>query len=126
MKEQTSVKSFGILFFLVFLIIGFWPKIAGDEIRLWSIIISIIFLVLGLINSKVLVPLNKYWIKLGEFLGKIIAPIVMLIIYFVIVTPIGLLLKMFQKDILNVKSDKKLNSYWIERDKDLGPMKNQF
>ena len=126
MKEQTSVKSFGILFFLVFLIIGLWPKIAGDEIRLWSIIISIIFLVLGLINSKVLVPLNKYWIKLGEFLGKIIAPIVMLIIYFVIVTPIGLLLKIFQKDILNVKSDKKLNSYWIERDKDLGPMKNQF
>ena len=126
MKEQTSVKSFGILFFLVFLIIGFWPKIAGDEIRLWSIIISIIFLVLGLINSKVLVPLNKYWIKLGEFLGKIIAPIVMLIIYFVIVTPIGLLLKIFQKDILNVKSDKNLNSYWIERDKDLGPMKNQF
>ncbi len=126
MKEQTSVKSFGILFFLVFLIIGFWPKIAGDEIRLWSIIISIIFLVLGLINSKVLVPLNKYWIKLGEFLGKIIAPIVMLIIYFVIVTPIGLLLKIFQKDILNVRSDKNLNSYWIERDKDLGPMKNQF
>ena len=126
MKEQTSVKSFGILFFLVFLIIGFWPKIAGNEIRLWSIIISIIFLVLGLINSKVLVPLNKYWIKLGEFLGKIIAPIVMLIIYFVIVTPIGLLLKIFQKDILNIKSDKKLNSYWIERDKDLGPMKNQF
>ena len=126
MKEKTSVKSFGILFFLVFLIIGFWPKISGDEIRLWSIIISIIFLVLGLINSKVLVPLNRYWIKLGELLGKIIAPIVMLIIYFVIVTPIALLLKIFQKDILKIKFDKKLNSYWIKRDKDLGPMKNQF
>tara|TARA_B100001059_G_scaffold231566_1_gene267610 strand:- start:4011 stop:4391 length:381 start_codon:yes stop_codon:yes gene_type:complete len=126
MKEQTSVKSFGILFFFVFLTIGFWPKISGEEIRLWSIIISLTFLILGLINSKILVPLNKYWIKLGELLGKIIAPIVMLVIYFVIVTPIALLLKIFKKDILKLKLDKKLNSYWIQKDKDLGPMKNQF
>ena len=126
MQEQTSVKSFGILFFIVFLIIGFWPKISGEEIRLWSIIISLIFLILGLINSKILIPLNKYWIKLGELLGKIIAPIVMMIIYFVIVTPIALLLKIFKKDILKLKLDKKVYSYWIQKEKDLGPMKNQF
>tara|TARA_Y100000992_G_C21120967_1_gene421851 strand:+ start:92 stop:472 length:381 start_codon:yes stop_codon:yes gene_type:complete len=126
MKEQKSVKSFGILFFIVFLIIGFWPKISGEEIRLWSIIISLIFLILGLINSKILIPLNKYWIKLGELLGKIIAPIVMMIIYFVIVTPIALLLKIFKKDILKLKLDKKVYSYWIQKEKDLGPMKNQF
>ena len=126
MQEQTSVKSFGILFFIVFLIIGLWPKISGEELRLWSVIISIIFLVLGLINSKILIPLNKYWIKLGELLGKIIAPIVMMIIYFVIVTPIALLLKIFKKDILKLRLDRKVDSYWIQKEKDLGPMKNQF
>ena len=126
MKEQTSVKSFGILFFIVFLLIGLWPKISGEELRLWSVITSFIFLILGLINSKILIPLNKYWIKLGELLGKIIAPIVMMIIYFAIVTPIALLLKIFKKDILKLKLDKKVDSYWIQKEKDLGPMKNQF
>jgi len=126
MKEQTSVKSFGILFFIVFLLIGLWPKISGEELRLWSVITSFIFLILGLINSKILIPLNKYWIKLGELLGKIIAPIVMMIIYFIIVTPIALLLKIFKKDILGLKLDTKVDSYWIQKEKDLGPMKNQF
>ena len=126
MKEQTSVKSFGILFFIVFLLIGLWPKISGEELRLWSVITSFIFLILGLINSKILIPLNKYWIKLGELLGKIIAPIVMMIIYFAIVTPIALLLKIFKKDILKLKLDKKVDSYWIQKEKELGPMKNQF
>ncbi len=126
MKEQTSVKSFGILFFIVFLLIGLWPKISGEELRLWSVITSFIFLILGLINSKILIPLNKYWIKLGELLGKIIAPIVMMIIYFIIVTPIALLLKIFKKDILGLKLDTKVDSYWVQKEKDLGPMKNQF
>ena len=126
MKEQTSVKSFGILFFIVFLLIGLWPKISGEELRLWSVITAFIFLILGLINSKILIPLNKYWIKLGELLGKIIAPIVMMIIYFIIVTPIALLLKIFKKDILGLKLDTKVDSYWIQKEKDLGPMKNQF
>ena len=126
MKEQTSVKSFGILFFIVFLLIGLWPKISGEELRLWSVITSFIFLILGLINSKILIPLNKYWIKLGELLGKIIAPIVMMIIYFIVVTPIALLLKIFKKDILGLKLDTKVDSYWIQKEKDLGPMKNQF
>ena len=126
MKEQTSVKSFGILFFIVFLLIGLWPKISGEELRLWSVITSFIFLILGLINSKILIPLNKYWIKLGELLGKIIAPLVMMIIYFAIVTPIALLLKIFKKDILKLRLDKKVDSYWIQKEKDLGPMKNQF
>ena len=79
-----------------------------------------------MINSKILVPLNKYWIKLGEILGKIIAPLVMMVIYFVIVTPIAVLLKIFKKDILNLKLDNKINSYWIQKKQDLGPMKNQF
>ena len=126
MKKQPSVRSFGILFFIVFIVIGLWPIISGGDIRFWSIIISLIFLILGVINSKILVPLNKYWIKLGEILGKIIAPLVMLVIYFAIVTPIALLLKFFRKDILNLKLDDKTDTYWIQKKQDLGPMKNQF
>ena len=126
MKKQSSVRSFGILFFIVFLIVGLWPIIKEGEIRFWSIILSFTFLILGIINSKILIPLNKYWIKLGEILGKIIAPLVMLVIYFAIVTPIALLLKIFRKDILNLKLDEKTDTYWIQKKQDLGPMKNQF
>ena len=126
MKKQSSVRSFGILFFIVFLIVGLWPIIKEGEIRFWSIILSFTFLILGIINSKILIPLNKYWIKLGEILGKIIAPLVMLVIYFAIVTPIALLLKIFRKDILNLKLDDKTDTYWIQKKQDLGPMKNQF
>lgn len=126
MKKQSSVRSFGILFFIVFLIIGLWPIINDGEIRFWSILLSFTFLILGIINSKILIPLNKYWIKLGEILGKIIAPLVMMVIYFAIVTPIALLLKIFRKDILNLKLDDKTDTYWIQKKQDLGPMKNQF
>lgn len=126
MKKQSSVRSFGILFFIVFLIVGLWPIINDGEVRFWSILLSFTFLILGIINSKILIPLNKYWIKLGEILGKIIAPLVMLVIYFAIVTPIALLLKIFRKDILNLKLDEKTDTYWIQKKQDLGPMKNQF
>lgn len=126
MKKQSSVRSFGILFFIVFLIVGLWPIINDGEVRFWSILLSFTFLILGIINSKILIPLNKYWIKLGEILGKIIAPLVMLVIYFAIVTPIALLLKIFRKDIINLKLDDKTDTYWIQKKQDLGPMKNQF
>ena len=86
-----SNRSFGIVFFVVFLIIATYPLINGDELRLWSLIISIVFLFLGLVNSKILNPLNKVWFKFGIFLGKIISPLVMGIIFFLVVTPIGLI-----------------------------------
>lgn len=126
MKKQSSIKSFGILFFFVFLIIGFWPLLYDNEVRIWSVIISLIFLLLGLIKSKILIPLNNYWIKLGEILGKIVAPIVMLIVFLLVVTPMACLVKLFGKDLLNLKFNKKINSYWLSREKKLGPMKNQF
>ena len=94
MDKISSNRSFGILFSIVFAIIAFWPTINGNPLRLWSIPISVIFLVLGLLNSKLLNPLNIVWIKFGELLGRIIAPIVMAIIYFIIVTPIGLFLSL--------------------------------
>ena len=126
MKKQSSIKSFGILFFFVFLIVGLWPLLNDKEIRIWSIILSVIFLVLGLTESRILNPLNNYWIKLGEILGKIIAPIVMLIVFMGVVTPMAFLVKLFGKDLLNLKFNKKANSYWLQRQKKIGPMKNQF
>ena len=126
MKKQSSIKSFGILFFFIFLIIGLWPLLSDKEIRIWSVILSLIFFFLGLTKSKILIPLNNYWIKFGEILGKIVAPIVMLIVFLGIVTPMAFLVKLFGKDLLNLKFNKKINSYWLNRQKKLGPMKNQF
>ena len=120
-----SNRSFGIVFFLVFLIIATYPLINGNELRLWSIVISIIFLLLGLINSKILNPFNKLWFKFGIFLGKIISPLIMGIIFFLVVTPIGLLMRLLNKDLLNLKFNNN-SSYWIEKTEPKSKMKNQF
>ena len=125
MDKISSNRSFGILFSIVFAIIAFWPTINGNPLRLWSIPISVIFLVLGLLNSKLLNPLNIVWVKFGELLGRIVAPIVMAIIYFIIVTPIGLFMRLIGKDLLNIKFSKS-NTYWIKREKKVGSMKKQF
>ena len=125
MDKISSNRSFGILFSIVFAIIAFWPTINGNPLRLWSIPISVIFLVLGLLNSKLLNPLNIVWVKFGELLGRIIAPIVMAIIYFIIVTPIGLFMRLIGKDLLNIKF-LKANTYWIKREKKISSMKKQF
>ena len=120
-----SNRSFGIVFFVVFLIIATYPLINGDELRLWSLIISIVFLFLGLVNSKILNPLNKLWFKFGIFLGKIISPLVMGIIFFLVVTPIGLLMRLLNKDLLNLRFNNN-GSYWIEKTELKSKMKNQF
>ena len=125
MKKKNSNRSFGILFFVVFLIISLWPLLKGNDLRIWSLIISILFLILGLLKSKFLTPLKRIWIKFGELLGKIISPIILAIVFFIVITPIGLFMKILRKDLLNIKFTKD-KSYWIKRDKDLGPMKNQF
>ena len=126
MKTKSSVKSFGILFFIVFLLIGVWPLLNDNNLRIWSLVLSAIFLILGLIESKILIPLNKYWVKFGQLLGKIIAPIVMAVIFFLVLTPISLMLKIFKKDVLRLALSKKKESYWILREKDLGSMDRQF
>ena len=126
MKSQSSNKSFGLLFFVVFLIIGLWPLKNGENLNVYFIIASVVFLILGLLNSKLLTPLNKSWIKLGEILGIIIAPIVMALVYFVILTPVSFIVRMFGKDLLNLKFLKEKDTYWIKRKKSLGSMKKQF
>jgi len=122
----SSSRNFGIVFFALFLIIGLWPILNDENIRLWSIFISLVFLILALFKSKILSPLNILWSKLGIFLGLIVAPLVMCLIFFLVVTPIGFLMRLIGKDILNLKYNKNINTYWINRDKGNSSMKRQF
>ncbi|MDB3888591.1 SxtJ family membrane protein [Candidatus Pelagibacter sp.] len=121
----SSNRSFGIVFFIVFLIIAIYPLINDGSLKLWSLIISIIFLILGAINSKILAPLNKIWFKFGIFLGKIVSPLVMGIIFFLVVTPTAILMRIFNKDLLSLKYNRD-KSYWIEKNEPRSKMKNQF
>ncbi len=120
-----SNKNFGIVFFIVFFSIAIYPLVKNSDIRVWSLVVSIIFLVLGLINSKLLTPLNKLWFKFGILLGRFFSPIIMGAIFFFVVTPTGLILRIFGKDILNLKKNS-LNSYWIDCKEEKKNMKNQF
>ena len=121
----SSNRSFGIVFFVVFLLVALYPLTNKGDIIIWSLIISLIFLILGLVNSKILTPLNKIWFKLGIFLGKIISPLIMGMIFFFVVTPIGLIMKALGKDILNLKYNTN-KSYWIKKSGPKSKMKNQF
>ena len=123
--KPGSNKSFGIVFFIVFILITLYPLTYGGEIRIWSLLISIIFLISGLLNSKILTPLNKIWFKFGIFLGKIVSPIVMGVVFFMVVTPIGLIMRLLKKDVLGLKYNKD-KSYWIEKNGPKSKMKNQF
>ena len=124
-SKISSNRSFGIVFFIVFLLVAVYPLINNEGIRVWSLIISLVFLILGLLKSRVLTPLNIVWIKFGILLGKVIAPIVMGMIFFLVVTPIGILMKILNKDLLNLKFNSK-KTYWIEKTDPKSKMKNQF
>ena len=121
----SSNRSFGVVFFVVFLLIAIYPLSYNGEIRIWSIVISFIFLILGLLKSKILTPLNKLWFKFGILLGMIFSPLIMGIIFFVVVTPIGLIMRILGKDLLNLKYNSN-KSYWIEKSGPKSKMKNQF
>ena len=121
----SSNRSFGIVFFIVFLLIALYPLLKGNDLRIWSLIISLVFLILGLINSKILTPLNRLWFKFGLLLGRFISPLIMGIIFFVVVTPIAIIMRLLKKDLLNLKYNKK-ETYWIDKSGPKSKMKNQF
>ena len=121
----SSNRSFGIVFFIVFLLIALYPLLKSNDLRIWSLVISFVFLVLGLINSKILTPLNRLWFKFGLLLGRFISPLIMGIIFFVVVTPIGIMMRLLKKDLLNLKYNKK-ETYWIDKSGPKSKMKNQF
>jgi hypothetical protein len=129
MKELNKISkknniSFGILFFSFFAIIGLYPLISNDSIKIWSIILSSLFLIITIINPNLFTFLNKLWIKFGILLGEIISPIVMGLVFFFVVTPIGIFVKILKKDVMGLK--KGVTSYWITRKDKVQSMKKQF
>ena len=128
-KDQVKIssnRSFGFLFFVVFFVISLWPLKSQGDLRLWALILSLVFLVLGVLNSKFLAPLNKLWFKFGILLGSIVSPIVMGAVFFIVVTPIGLIMRLLGKDLLRINKNKTISTYWINRDKQKTTMKKQF
>tara|TARA_B100000768_G_C11222123_1_gene351031 strand:- start:800 stop:1189 length:390 start_codon:yes stop_codon:yes gene_type:complete len=123
--KLSSNRSFGLVFFIVFLIIALYPLTNQEDTRIWSLLVSFIFLILGLLNSRLLLPLNKLWFKFGIFLGNLISPIVMGIIFFLVVTPTALIMRLLGKDVLNLKKNNK-NSYWIDKNNSNNKFKKQF
>ena len=122
----SSNRNFGLVFFIVFLIVALWPLKYEEDIRLWSLVLSIIFFILGILNSQLLTPLNKLWFKFGMFLGLIVSPIVMGIVYFLVVTPIGIFMRLLGKDLLKTSKAKNASTYWIKRINKQSTMKKQF
>ena len=131
MRQDSKIKmgsnrSFGLVFFAVFLIIAMWPLLKGGRIINFALYISIIFLLLGLLKSNLLTPLNKLWFKFGLLLGSFISPIVMGIVFFLVVSPTGFIMRIFRKDLMRKKNNKEIKSYWINRPKQKSSMKQQF
>ena len=122
-KRKNNI-TFGILFFIFFLIVGLYPLISNEPIRIWSIIVSLVFLTVTIIKPNLFTFLNKLWIKFGILLGKIMSPIVMGLVFFFVVTPIGIFVKVLKKDVMSLKRGK--FSYWITRDDKIQSMKKQF
>ena len=122
----SSNRNFGLVFFFIFLVVSIWPLTHNESPRIWSAIISLAFLILVLTRSKLLTPLNRLWAKFGIILGAIIAPIVMGVVFFLVITPIGLVMKIIGKDLLSIKYDKKKETYWVKRDRPTSTMKQQF
>ena len=126
LEKISSNRSFGLVFFAVFLIISLWPLKSGGDLIIWAAVLSLIFLTLGILNSILLYPLNKLWNYLGIFLGMVVSPVVMGIIFFFVVSPIGIIMRIFRKDLLRLKVNKNVKSYWINKQKIKSTMKNQF
>ena len=124
--QISSNRNFGLVFFIVFLIVALWPLKYEENIRLWSLALSIVFFILGILNSKLLAPFNRLWFKLGIFLGTIVSPFVMGLIYFLVVTPVGIFMRLLGNDLLKMNKEKNTSTYWIKRDKQQSTMKKQF
>lgn len=124
-KKKDTNRSFGILFFIVFFIISIWPNLSGGELRLWSFVLAIIFLIMGVTKSRFLTPLNIAWIKFGEFLGAIITPVIMGQVFFLVVLPIGIFMRVLGKDFLSLKFNKNIGTYWNKKNSKIN-FNNQF
>jgi len=128
-KQEIKINkknniTFGILFFIFFLIIGLFPLVSVGVIRIWSVVLSLIFLIITIIRPNLFTFLNKLWIKFGILLGKIISPLVMGLVFFIVVTPVGMLVRILKKDTMGLKRG--ASSYWINKEDKIQSMKKQF
>jgi len=123
-EDKKNNIIFGILFSIIFLLISVYPLFKNENLNIWSLLIAIVLLLITILKPSIFRPLNKIWIKFGVFLGKFISPIIMFIIFFAVVTPTGILMKIFRKDTMNLKSNR--SSYWINRSSKPGKMNKQF
>lgn len=125
----SSNQVFGLVFAGFFTILGLWPLIGAAGPRLWCLGVAVAFAVVAVLRPGLLAPFNKLWTKFGLILHRVVNPIVMGLVFFVTITPMGLIMRMFGKDLLNLKFDPNRQSYWIERQPP-GPapesMKHQF
>ena len=124
--KVSSEKNFGFIFTIFFVIIGIYPLWYGNNIRLWSLVLAFIFLFITIFLPRVLIVPNKLWFIIGKLLGNIVSPIIILLLYFLTVTPIGIIMRLLGKDLIGLKLDKSAQSYWIKREKYLDSMENQF
>jgi hypothetical protein len=121
----SSNRNFGVFFFIFFMIISLFLLFKDGNVRVWAVVVAITFLILGLLNSSVLSPLNKIWFKFGVLLGNLISPIIMGLVFFIVVTTTSFIMKVFGKDLLNLKKNNK-KSYWIKKSSIKSKMNNQF
>ena len=124
--KSGSEKSFGLVFAILFLILAIYPLFQAENLKIWALLVSVIFFLLAFLAPKKLAIPNKLWFKFGIFLGSIVAPIVMIAVYLITVLPTGIIMRLLGKDLLRQKFDKNLNTYWIARKEKIGSMKNQF
>ena len=127
--QGSSDRGFGIVFACVFTIIGLWPLFSDGTVRIWSLAIAAGFLVVALARPGLLASLNRLWMRFGLLLSKVVNPVIMALLYYVTVTPMGLLMRALGKDLLRLRFEPGAKSYWIER-RPPGPdpesMVNQF
>jgi hypothetical protein len=111
----SSDRAFGIVFAVVFALIGLLPLAFGGGGRVWALAVGAAFLAVALAFPRVLAPLNRLWLRFGLLLHRIVSPLVLGIMFFLVVTPMGLLMRALGKDLLRLKFDERSSSYWIER-----------
>jgi len=124
--KRSTEKSFGIVFSIVFLIISLYPILENKPLQIWALVISVVFFIASFLAPQILKPMNKIWFRVGIMMGSVVSPIIMAVVFFIVILPIGLLMRILQKDFLNRKIDKKANSYWINRKPGNESMRDQF
>ena len=113
--RSSSERTFGFVFTIVFGLVGLWPLWRRGSVRWWSLSVAVLFLVAALVVPRALAPLNRLWTKFGLLLHMVVNPIVMTLLFYTTVTPIGLIMRAMGKDPLRLRLDPDARSYWIER-----------